>query len=224
MCSVRKILMVAMLAVVFLSMSLMSCNRESKVKTVCAVPCQSRISSLDRVVRGDVQRYTDELQEISREISQLTNANDRLDHYRILARELLSFDFNAFTLPQRESVSDKYMPPFYGLVQCMTREGATEQEIGDVVVKGFKKLAELCFPTNLCRLGGAHLSIESRQQAAYVKGLRSRLKNDISVWERVYIPHVFDRFSKEATKRFLRRWQEEVVGHDPIRELSDEFD
>ena len=210
----RRIHSAMTMMVALSSIALASCSRGTEGRTSALTPCQSRICSLVRDVGGDHQKYTGALQEISNEISGLTNANDRLVHYRLLAKELIAFEFDGLSPAQRELMSDKYTPPFYGLIQSMVREGAEEQEVGDLIVKAFEKFRTLCYPTNLCRYAENDHSLAARQQRTYVKGLSSRWDNDTSVWEHVYIPHVFDRYSQESTKRFLVRWHEEFGCHD----------
>lgn len=203
------------------SMAIASCSRGTEGRTTAHTPCQSRICSLIRGVGGDHQKYIGALQEISKEISGLTNANDRLVHYRFLAKELLAFDFDGLSPDQRELMSDKYTPPFYGLLRSMVREGAEEREVGDLIVKAFEKFKTLCYPTNLCLYAENDHSLAARQQRTYVKGLSSRWDNDTSVWEHVYIPHVFDSYSQDSAKQFLVRWHEEFGCHDRRHQAPD---
>ena len=210
----RKIHSAMTMMVALSSIALASCSRGTEDRTSALTPCQSRICSLVRGVGGDHQKYMGALQEISKEISGLTNANDRLAHYRVLAKELIALDFDGLSPAQRELMSDKYTPPFYVLARSMVREGAKEQEIGDLIVNAFEKFRTLCCPTNLCLYAENDHSFAARQQRARVKGLSSRWENDTSVWELVYIPHVFDRYSQDSTKRFLVRWHDEFGCHD----------
>ena len=210
----RKIHSAMTMMIALSSITLASCSRETEGRTSALTPCQSKICSLVRNVGGDHQKFMGALQEISNEISGLPNANDRLVHYRLLAKELIAFDFDGLSLAQRELMSDKYTPPFYGLIRSMVREGAEEREIGDLIVKTFEKFRTLCYPTNLCPYAENDHSLPARQQRTYAKGLSSRWENDTSVWELVYIPHVFDMYSQDSTQQFLVRWHEKFGCHD----------
>ncbi len=203
------------------SMALASCSRGTEDRMAALTPCQSKICSLVRDVGGDHQKYMGALQEISKEISGMTNANDRLVHYRLLAKELIAFDFDSLSPAQRELMSDKYTPPFYGLLRSMIREGAEEREIGDLIVKAFEKFRTLCYPTNLCLHAENDHSLAARQQRTHAKGLSSRWENDASVWEHVYIPHIFGKYSQDSTQQFLVRWHEEFGCHDKRHQAPD---
>lgn len=97
----RKIHSAMTMMVALSSMALASCSRGTEGRTSALTPCQSKICSLVRDVGGDHQKYMGALQEISKEISGLANANVRLVHYRLLAKELIAFDFDGLSPAQR---------------------------------------------------------------------------------------------------------------------------
>lgn len=194
-------------------LSLTSCS-ESNDRNDGTDPCGARIGAFVGAVSENPTRYRDELQIISEQIMSMTAADDRLAYYRMLAREITLFDFGKFSQRDREVMSDRYVSPLYGLAKCLAQGGASEQEVGDFVMKWFSRFKELCFPVGVKEYSESDYSDDARRQRMLRRGLRLQWDNDTSVWEHVYIPHVFDRYSQESTKRFLVRWHEEFGCHD----------
>lgn len=212
--------MVAAVVAVLSLLSLTSCS-ESSDRNDGEDSCRSRICTFVGSVSENPARYLEELQIISDQIMAMTAADDRLVYYRMLAREMTLFDFGKFSQRDREVMSGKYVSPLYGLAKCLVQGGASEQEVGDFVEKWFSRFEELCFPVGVKEYSKVDYSDDARRQRMFLRGLRFQWENDTSVWEQACIPHIFDHYSKEATKRFLDRWHDVFGHHDKRRQASD---
>lgn len=172
--------------------------------------CQNQVNEFRQVVDGRGRDLKKRAERICEDIDSLTNRLDRLRLLREMANVMVALSLRGCSVNEKENMEYSWCRIHECLALNLLRNGASEAEVGDLLLDGFKKYKEMCFSCGDENDYSDGNGIEARRRRGLAKGMKSAWINEACYFEQRMLTNIFGEKSPDAVRVFRERWHQEI--------------